>query len=569
MRANRSLWRVAACCAALAAVAALAAEPAKVEVRDDFAAYKDGSDGSPAWTPYLGKWVVRGGQCEQTDAATRGAHLFRPEPLLGDLDFSVRFKPLAGGEGVRAAGMIFRARDNLNFYYAHLDSRNSQVILIRSTTYRGWRELARVPRVRIAPGQWHTGRVVCTGDLLQVHLDGKLVAEARDRTFPAGAVGLRCGQGHVVFDDVVLTGTPPAKAGAFAMKEDPKDESSVPRLEGVHDQPAVTGQGYFPVLVMLKDGSLGAVVRGGDAHIGIKGRLDWIHSADGGKTWSKPTVIVDSQWDDRNPGAGVMPDGTIVVSYGEAHTYNAEGKWDRTAGKYVLYYVLSTDGGKTWSKKIALCPDLLHNGSPFGRIIALRDGTALMQVYTWKTQSKEPVTAKLKFKRPCVGILRSTDNGRTWGDWSLVATGANEIALVEMPDGRLVAAMRSSGVSVCESADKGRTWSKPQAVTKTGEIPPDLWLLRSGALLMVYGCRLEPKGAQAILSDDAGKTWGFDKRVFVAWKALSSDCGYPSVVQLADGTIVMLYYAVGTLDLPGRQCRCVRFTEDALRKAMK
>ncbi len=70
-----------------------------------------------------------------------------------------------------------------------------------------------------------------------------------------------------------------------------------------------------------------------------------------------------------------------------------------------------------------------------------------------------------------------------------------------------------------------------------------------------------------VYSTDGGRTWSFDSRVFLAWQALSWDCGYPSAIQLDDGTIVMLYYAVGTADLEGRQCRCVRFTEEQLRKA--
>ncbi len=35
----------------------------------------------------------------------------------------------------------------------------------------------------------------------------------------------------------------------------------------------------------------------------------------------------------------------------------------------------------------------------------------------------------------------------------------------------------------------------------------------------------------------------------VAWTSLNTDCGYPSVVQLDDGTIVMIYYSVGTEDI--------------------
>jgi hypothetical protein len=566
---SSALWHVAALCAALP-LAVLAAQPGDpVAASDDFSSYKEGSDGSPKWAPYLGRWAMRGGQCEQTDAAAHRAYLFLPEPVLGDIDFSVRFKPSAEGTGVRAAGMVFRAMNNLELYYAHFDSRNSQVILVRRRRHRPWFELARIRRVPIAPDQWHTGRIVCKGDLIQVHLDGKQIAEKRDRAFPAGAVGLRCGQGHVAFDDLTVKGARPPKPRRFAMEKDPQDESAAPRIEGAEDMAAVKGSGYFPVLVRLKGGALGAVVRGGAGHLGLKGRLDWIRSDDGGKTWSEPKVIVDSQVDDRNPGLGVMADGTVVMAYGEASTYNAQGKFDRTCGRYELFYVLSTDGGRTWSDKIPLAPDLLYSGSPYGRIITLSDGTALMQIYVWEDQAAKLPGKRTPVPARCAGILRSTDNGRTWGDWSTVAKGYNEISLAEMPGGRLVAAMRSArgDCAVCMSTDKGRSWSQPQTVTKVGQHPPDLCLLKSGALLMPFGCRLVPRGVQAVLSDDGGKSWAFDRRVFLAWKALSGDCGYPSAVTLDDGTIVLLYYAVGTSDLPGRQCRCVRFTEQQVRKA--
>jgi hypothetical protein len=235
-----------------------------------------------------------------------------------------------------------------------------------------------------------------------------------------------------------------------------------------------------------------------------------------------------------------------------------------------MYYVYSTDNGATWTQKIRLCPDLFDFGSPYGRIITLQDGTALMQVYLWPQGAKELVGTLTREVQPCVGVLRSTDNGRTWGDWSLVANDHNEISLVELADGRIVAGMRreAGDTAVCESDDKGRTWTEPRIITKRRQHPPDLCRLQSGALLMVYGNRLDPKGVQCILSDDGGQTWSYDGRVFLAWKALNRDCGYPSVVQLADGTLVMLYYAVGTEDRPEWQCRCVRFTEAQLRTAL-
>ena len=58
----------------------------------------------------------------------------------------------------------------------------------------------------------------------------------------------------------------------------------MPRLTVAEHVVAERGGGCFPVLIRLQDGRLAAVVRGGDTHIGIKGRLDWIESGDGGKT---------------------------------------------------------------------------------------------------------------------------------------------------------------------------------------------------------------------------------------------------------------------------------------------
>jgi hypothetical protein len=558
---------------ALAVLAGLPWEGAAEEIRltDDFSDYTAGSEGSPAWVSYLGRWVMREGQCEQTDLVTGGGYLFRPEARVADLDFSVRFLARPDGSGVRAPGMVFRAVSNLDGYYVHFDTRHSQVILVLQTPAKEWTELARVQGVKITQGEWHTGRVVCRGDQIEAYLDGQLVAQGTDSTFPAGTVGLRTGQGHVLFDDVQVAGTPAPEGTPWTMKENPRDESKGVRLEGVEDVPAVIGGGYFPVVVRLKNGTLGAVVRGGAPHVGVQGRLDWIHSEDGGKTWSKPTVLVDSEWDDRNPAAGVMPDGTVVVSYAEASTYNAEGQFTMSVGKYAMYYVLSTDQGQTWSEKIPLCPDLFDYGSPYGRILVQRDGTALMPLYLWP-QKMEPRTGAVTQAQPnCAGFVRSTDNGRTWGDWSPVAADHNETSLEELPDGRLIAALRTEGgaVSVCESSDGGRTWTPPRTITKAGQHPPDLCRLRSGALLMVFGCRLEPQGVQAILSDDGGATWSFDRRAFLAWQCLNTDCGYPSAVQLDDGTIVTLYYSVGTADRPDEQARSVRFTEEQLRAAMK
>ncbi len=331
------------------------------------------------------------------------------------------------------------------------------------------------------------------------------------------------------------------------------DETLVPYLESAERVVAVKGGGYFPVLIKLQNGMLGAVVRGGAPHLGIEGRLDWIYSEDGGKTWSKHKIIVDSEYDDRNPALGQMSDGTIVMAYAEASTYNEKGEFDTSVGAYTMYYVLSKDNGKTWSEKIPLPPIPIKNGSPYGRIITLPDGTALMPIYgDYDKDYKGPVSVP-EGTRYISGIIRSKDNGKTWDDFSIIsATDHNETAIIYLPDGRLLAMMRTykdGSLEQCESTDFGYSWSKPMPVTRANQHPADLCLLQNGKILLVYGNRIKPYGVGAMLSHDMGKTWNRDKRFMIGWTSLNTDCGYPSAVQMDDGTIVTMYYSVGTEDI--------------------
>jgi len=348
-------------------------------------------------------------------------------------------------------------------------------------------------------------------------------------------------------------------------------EQLQPRLTQAEHIVAIKGGGYFPVMILLKDGSLGAVVRGGAPHIGIGGRLDWIRSTDGGRTWSAPATIVNSKWDDRNPALGQMRDGTIVLAYAECSFYDATGKWDPSVGEFALFYVLSKDGGRTWTEKQPLdSGPIRHSRSAYGRIIVLPDGTALMTVYGARTDDPASGDHLVPGARDYVGIVRSRDNGRTWGDFSFLGSNLNETSLVHMPDRRLLAFARTDvdgSVWQAESRDLGASWTGWRRVTQPSQHPADITLLKSGHLLLTYGNRLEPFGAQCMLSRDGGKTWDREKRTMVGWTSLHGDCGYPSTVQLADGTIVTMYYSVGTKDLPqDEQAIVVRYSEEMIER---
>ena len=134
--------------------------------------------------------------------------------------------------------------------------------------------------------------------------------------------------------------------------------------------------------------------------------------------------------------------------------------------------------------------------------------------------------------------------------------------------GRLIAMARSSGLTCFESDDKGRSWRRTGVVTKPAQHPADLCLLANGHVLLVYGSRIWPYGVGAMVSRDGGRTWDRSRRVMLGWDSQNTDTGYPSAVQLDDGTIVVLYYAVGTEDLlPTKQDEAYNPFMEGLRAA--
>jgi hypothetical protein len=81
-------------------------------------------------------------------------------------------------------------------------------------------------------------------------------------------------------------------------------------------------------------------------------------------------------------------------------------------------------------------------------------------------------------------------------------------------------------------------------------------------VLVVYGRRHEPFGVECRLSTDSGVTWS--RPLLLAWTATNADCGYPSAVVLDDGTILMLWYAIGSVNDKDLRwhCEALRFREE-------
>jgi hypothetical protein len=246
---------------------------------------------------------------------------------------------------------------------------------------------------------------------------------------------------------------------AFAQTNVPAPSGDAPTIP-VERHAAITGQGYFPVAIRLHDGRIAVVMRGGAGHLGLAGRLDMIFSSDEGKTWSKPVVVNDSPIDDRNPSLGVARDGTLVVGFWRTATYDDAGKYSPklTDKERSTWVTRSKDGGQTWSEPTRIDVSDIELGSPFGRMVTLPDGAMLMAIYGYQVR---PAGEKLPGDRNHSYVYRSTDDGQTWKRLSEIGDGKqqlNETALERMPDGRIIAAMRSRAgeVWLSESADMAR-----------------------------------------------------------------------------------------------------------------
>ena len=74
----------------------------------------------------------------------------------------------------------------------------------------------------------------------------------------------------------------------------------------------------------------------------------------------------------------------------------------------------------------------------------------------------------------------------------------------------------------------------------TDGYPPHLLRLKDDTLVLTYGSRTAPLGIRAKISRDHGQSWS--NEFFLTDDAPNWDLGYPSTAQLADGSLVTVWY---------------------------
>ena len=324
----------------------------------------------------------------------------------------------------------------------------------------------------------------------------------------------------------------------------------------------------WPTVARDEKGTLYAVASGFRvSHICPFGKTVMYISRDEGRTWTPPIVVNDTYMDDRDAGVLYMGNGRLLVTWFTHSATAYENRWnqaiekmtapvshdavmgmlngyghlpaeERKSGSYVR---VSEDYGVTWGETVYIPVCAPHGPS------LCRDGSLMYLGVQMYGEDRENY-----FYAGEARLYRSADGGRTWDfaskidppAWLPEGAWLDEPHVVELPDGRLIGAFRIEEqftLATVFSEDGGKTWGDVTDIGVCGS-PPHLLLHSSGALILTYARRDEINAECAIVSHDCGRTWEEYYLLDDRASARGGDLGYPSTVELDDGSLMTVYY---------------------------
>jgi Neuraminidase (sialidase) len=298
----------------------------------------------------------------------------------------------------------------------------------------------------------------------------------------------------------------------------------------------------FPSICRTASGELLCVFYLGTGHVSPNGKIAMVRSGDEGKTWSKPEVVIDTPLDDRDPSIMQTKSGRILVSFFVRDEETMDKDRVKRTSPHV-HVAWSDDGGKTFSKPKPIDVGWRWNATS-DEIIQLPEGTLLMGIYGHLPGDK----------RDRAAVAFSKDNGETWNstDPVTIASDQNgvvdfqEPALLRLPDGTIICSLRTTNAGLhayeSRSTDDGKTWSKPVDTFLHGHAA-NLLYHSSGVIFHAYRSWSQNArivGVAAVFCEP-GKPWNPAKEFPLV--SVGGDVGYPSSVELPDGSIYTVYYA--------------------------
>ena len=317
---------------------------------------------------------------------------------------------------------------------------------------------------------------------------------------------------------------------------------------------------YFgwPTVNRLQNGKIAVVASGfRRRHVCPFGKAVISYSEDEGKTYTMPAPVIDTVLDDRD--AGIVPFGeksVIVTSFN--NTVQFQRKSTRPYDVAYLDLVTPEEEEEALGSTFRISHDYgvtfgpLHKcpvTSPHGPVV-LPDGTLL-----WVGRTFSPSNIHRKGIDGVHAYKINLDGTTEFvGKVPAIMEGDVEPLLCEphaivLKDGRILTHIRAHAAGTdlfstyqSESSDGGKTWTEPVRILDwKGGAPAHLMYHSSGALISVYGYRNAPYGVRAMFSFDDGKTWDTDHDIYI--NGISHDLGYPSTIELSDGSLLTVFYA--------------------------
>ena len=315
----------------------------------------------------------------------------------------------------------------------------------------------------------------------------------------------------------------------------------------------------WPNLTLMPDGAIISSIFNQPTHGGWEGDVECWVSRDLGQMWQLLGVPArhEPTTNRMNVAAGCGHDGRMIVLASGWSKRNPVGDYSSPHDGEVLpiWVCCSDDGGETWARsETVVLPETNQRLIPFGDIVQLADGALGVCLYGWSSPDERNAY-----------FYVSLDNGQTWNMRGLIRRGdTTETTPVVLEDGRILVAARTvedQHLDILASEDGGATWHLCGPVTLGYQHPGHLLVLADGRLLLTYGIR--NKGLYGVgvrISEDGGKTWD-PPRVLVNFLA-TTDGGYPSSVQVEDGTLVTAYYCKGIAEHQRYHMGVVRWNVD-------
>ncbi|MBH06336.1 MAG: hypothetical protein CMJ20_08445 [Phycisphaeraceae bacterium] len=204
-----------------------------------------------------------------------------------------------------------------------------------------------------------------------------------------------------------------------------------------------------------------------------------LRSTDYGRTWSDPILVLASRvWHGGihlSLGMQALHSGRVLLPWTDGISRKNHAK---AKGDFVC--LRSDDNGVTWKgydpQEIGVWAF-----SPYGKIIELSNGEVICAGWGYASDKGEIRS----------GIIRSQDQGETFGQYAKIGDVFSETDLTLLHDGRILALLRRGRgfepeTHYAHSSDGGYTWTTPQRINMFGE-NFNAWYTAKGTL--VAACR--------------------------------------------------------------------------------